>query len=127
MCGTRASLRSVSTSAIDPVIVDSTRQRSRTSRDSLLSCLSSSPIAPARTHPGLISHQTGVIGLIPGLPRLAHRDKRDKPGATSKCKRIKNAEMKIIKGFSEEYVSDSSRVSANLITRKLNKYHGKGD
>jgi len=49
-CAARACSRFLSTSAIDPVIVDSTRQRSRTSRDSLLSCLSSLPIAPARTH-----------------------------------------------------------------------------
>lgn len=53
MYGTRCSrsLARDSTSAIDSVIVDSTRQRSRTWRDSLLSCLSSAPIAPARTAP----------------------------------------------------------------------------
>lgn len=56
MYGTRYSpfVRSLtrdSTSVIDSVIADSTRQRSRTWRDSLLSCLSSAPIAPARTAP----------------------------------------------------------------------------
>lgn len=38
-------------STIDLVIADSIRQRSRTSRDSLLSCLSSVPIGPVRTVP----------------------------------------------------------------------------
>lgn len=88
MYGTRCprSLARDSTSTIDSVIVGSTRQRSRTWRDSLLSCLSSAPIAPARTAPAWYLIRPALSDWFRHRG-LAHRDKRDKPGVEGvKCR-----------------------------------------